>query len=82
MSKQDNPFTVNIGLKLDKTLMSNLFHALLYHVANDIRVRTQVRLKSNELQIIINANDLNMLIGVNNSVMQSIKMLESINQYE
>ena len=36
----------------------------------------------NELDISINANDFNMLLAVNNSIMQSLKMLETINQYE
>ncbi|MCL4397317.1 CTAG/PCC1 family protein [Candidatus Parvarchaeota archaeon] len=82
MSKQGNPFSASIRLTLDKNLLRNLFHALSYNVTNDRRVKTQIKLKSDNLGITINANDFNMLLAVNNSIMQSIKMLETINEYE
>ncbi|MCL5976148.1 MAG: hypothetical protein M1580_00935 [Candidatus Parvarchaeota archaeon] len=82
MSKQDNHFSADIKLKLDRNLMLSLFHALSYNITNDRRVNTQMKLGSNGLDISINANDFNMLLAVNNSIMQSLKMLETINQYE
>ena len=82
MSKQDNPFNSSIKLRLDGNSLSSIFHALLYNVTNDKRVKTQIKLKSDELDITINANDFNILLAVNNSIMQSIKMLETINVYE
>ncbi|MCL4362163.1 MAG: hypothetical protein OH338_01920 [Candidatus Parvarchaeota archaeon] len=82
MSKQDNHFSASIRLKLDRNLMRSLFHALSYNITNDRRVNAQIKLSFNELDISINANDFNMLLAVNNSIMQSLKMLETINQYE
>ena len=82
MSKQDNPFSASIRLRFDKNFVYSAFYALLYNVTNDKRVKTKVKLKSNKLDITINASDFNILLAVNNSIMQSIKMLETINCYE
>jgi len=82
MSKQDNPFNASIKLKFDKKFLSNVFYALLYNVTNDKRVKTHIKLVSDELDIKINANDFNILLAVNNSMLQSIKMLEAVNSYE
>jgi tRNA threonylcarbamoyladenosine modification (KEOPS) complex Pcc1 subunit len=82
MSKQGNYFSDTIRLKLNKNFLHSLFHALSYNVTNEQRVKTQMRLKSDKLDITISANDFNILLAVNNSIMQSIKMLETINRYE
>ncbi len=82
MSKQANHFNASIRLKLDRKFLRSIFHALSYNVTNDQRVKTQIKLKLDELSIKINANDFNILLAVNNSIMQSIKMLETINGYE
>ena len=37
---------------------------------------------SDGINISIKANDFNILLAVNNSIMQSIKMLETVNKYE
>ena len=82
MSKQDNPFNASIRLRLDRNFLRSIFYALSYNVTQDKRVKTQMKLKPDELDITINANDFNILLAVNNSIMQSIKMLETINVYE
>ncbi|MCL4376338.1 hypothetical protein M1558_02515 [Candidatus Parvarchaeota archaeon] len=82
MSKQDNPFNASIKLRLDENFLRSIFHALSYNITKDKRVKTQMKLKPDELDITINANDFNILLAVNNSIMQSIKMLETINVYE
>jgi tRNA threonylcarbamoyladenosine modification (KEOPS) complex Pcc1 subunit len=82
MSKQGSPLTANIKLKLDRPFLYNLFNALSYNAAKDKRVETNIKVKSDVLDITIKANDFNILLAVNNSIMQSIKMLEVINKYE
>lgn len=82
MSKQDNPFSASIRLRFDKNFVYSAFYALLYNVTNDKRVKTHIKLVSDELDIKINANDFNILLAVNNSMLQSIKMLEAVNSYE
>lgn len=82
MSKQGNSYSASINLKLDESLMHNLFHSLSYNLTSDDRVKTRIKLASDRISISINANDFNMLLAVNNSIMQSIKMLETINMYE
>ncbi|MEM0142943.1 MAG: hypothetical protein QXL94_03185 [Candidatus Parvarchaeum sp.] len=82
MSKQDDISSASIKLKVDKNFAHNLFHALSYNVTNDVRVKTHIKLRPNELDIDIKANDFNILLAVNNNLMQSIKMLEIINGYE
>ena len=82
MSKHDNPFNASIKLRLDGNFLRSIFYALSYNITKDKRVKTQMKLKPDELDITINANDFNILLAVNNSIMQSIKMLETINKYE
>jgi tRNA threonylcarbamoyladenosine modification (KEOPS) complex Pcc1 subunit len=82
MLKQGNLYSVTIKLKPDKNFLNNLFTALSYNETSDKRVKTKIKMLADGINISIKANDFNILLAVNNSIMQSIKMLETVNKYE
>ncbi|EEZ93105.1 MAG: hypothetical protein BJBARM4_0304 [Candidatus Parvarchaeum acidiphilum ARMAN-4] len=82
MLKQGNLYSVTIKLKPDKNFLNNLFTALSYNETSDKRVKTKIKMLADGINISIKANDFNILLAVNNSIIQSIKMLETVNKYE
>ncbi len=82
MSKQGNLYSNSINLRIEKNSLNSLFKALSYNETEDKRVKTTIKLLADKINISIKANDFNILLAVNNSIMQSIKMLETINTYE
>jgi tRNA threonylcarbamoyladenosine modification (KEOPS) complex Pcc1 subunit len=82
MSKQGNLYSNSINLRIEKNSLNSLFKAISYNETEDKRVKTTIKLLADKINISIKANDFNILLAVNNSIMQSIKMLETINTYE
>jgi tRNA threonylcarbamoyladenosine modification (KEOPS) complex Pcc1 subunit len=82
MSKQDESYSIVVKIKKGQTSIQNVFTALHYNVTSDKRVTTKMRVNNNVLSISIKARDFNILLAVNNSVMQALKMLETVDLYE
>ena len=80
MSKLDESLEMLIKIKGRKDFLDNIKHALK-NVESD-RVSTSVKCEKNTLSIYIKASDFNILLAVNNSIMQFLKMITEVNKYE
>ncbi len=79
MSKPDNPFELSIKITGQNSFLDNLASSI--SKPSGQRVSAVVKRKGSSLCITIKAKDLNILLAVNNSLMQFLKMINTINLY-
>ncbi len=82
MLKRDSSYKVDIQIRSNTRFSEALAKALMHNNTSDRRVATNVKRDKNKVDITIKAIDLNIMLAVNNSVMQAIKMIESVDKYE
>ncbi len=79
MSRLGSPFELTIKIRGDEGFLKNISSFLSN--SSSQRVKINVRHSNSLLSIAIKAADFNILLAVNNSIMQSLKMIEEVNLY-
>jgi tRNA threonylcarbamoyladenosine modification (KEOPS) complex Pcc1 subunit len=79
MSRPGSPFELIIKIRGDRDFLKNISSFLSN--SSSQRVKINVRHSEGLLSIDIKAADFNILLAVNNSIMQSLKMIEEVNLY-
>ncbi|EFD92839.1 MAG: hypothetical protein BJBARM5_0430 [Candidatus Parvarchaeum acidophilus ARMAN-5] len=80
MSRRISPFELSIKINGNKEFLRNISFSI--PKSNSKRASTQLRQLKNSLNIVIKAEDFNILLALNNSLMQLLKMVKEVDLYE
>lgn len=80
MSRQGSPFELTLNIRGEENFLENLEQSIA--VSSSHRAITRISHTQGSMRITIKAEDFNILLAINNSMMQSLKMIKEVNLYE